>query len=187
VAAEVAVRSRAPIIIAMFAAGCGAESVPPVGPPGPRPLELGASAHDSARGRLVVYGGQTIVDGSPLPLASTWEFDGEKWIEVSTAGPGPLSEHAMAYDAARGVVVLYGGIGGAFSCEKTWEYDGATWTPRELSGAGCRYRHTMTYDAANRRIILFGGVAPDGCDAGDCQQTWSFEGTRWALITLPPG
>lgn len=40
--------------------------------------------------------------------------------------------HAMAYDDARQVVVLYGGYDGAGRLGDTWTWDGVSWTPQTV-------------------------------------------------------
>ena len=63
-------------------------------------------------------------------------WDGEGWRQAAAAGPTPRSGHAMAYDAGRRRVVLYGG--GSFDGrtvtrhEDLWEWDGARWTGRSF-------------------------------------------------------
>jgi hypothetical protein len=76
----------------------------------------------------------------------------------------------MAYDAARGQVVLFGGC-----CGDTWTWDGTDWTqhfpahsPTPRSGLG------MAYDAARGQVVLFGGSGEDV--VGD---TWTWDGTDW--------
>ena len=64
------------------------------------------------------------------PLSPAWERYGSAWTNVSPGGmagmhfPTTRDGHALAYDSARGVVVLFGGddIGSYFS--DTWEYRG---------------------------------------------------------------
>jgi hypothetical protein len=62
----------------------------------------------------------------------TW--DGTRWTEVTTESPTPGQRrlHAMAYDANRQQLVLYGGAaprlsGGTQVHDDTWEWDGARW------------------------------------------------------------
>ena len=76
---------------------------------------------DSNREVGVLYG------SGPSPsewFDDTWEWDGAVWRKVNVSGPGPRAMHAMAYDARRGKVVLFGGYRDCFRCEinETWEY-----------------------------------------------------------------
>ena len=42
-------------------------------------------------------------------VGETWEWDGSAWTLRASDGPSPRYDHAMAYDSARGVTVLFGG------------------------------------------------------------------------------
>ena len=95
--------------------------------------------YDTQRGVIVLFGGQGQArPAEDLPveamqtLNDTWEFDGKIWCEVSPRQVPPARYgHAMAYDEARGVVILFGGIAndGTY-LNDTWEYDGLTWTEK---------------------------------------------------------
>src|SRR5215472_8076869 len=82
----------------------------------------------------------------------------------------------MAYDAATGTAVLFGGDVPRRTFGDTWTWDGTTWTrqappvhPRARFGAA------MAYDAATGTVVLFGGTGRHG-DLGD---TWTWDGTTW--------
>ena len=78
----------------------------------PSPRERSRLAYDSARSRVVLYGG---FDGTN-ELSDTWEWDGDNWIQRSpTSVPGSSSGHAMSYDAGRKLSILFGTPG-------TWDY-----------------------------------------------------------------
>ena len=82
----------------------------------------------------------------------------------------------MAYDSARGVVVLFGGSGNCGgACDDTWEWDGTTWTQRTPSTSPpFRWGHSMAYDSMRGVTILFGGR--NFTDLGD---TWEWDGIIW--------
>jgi hypothetical protein len=94
---------------------------------------------------------------------------------------------AMAYDAATGTAVLFGGRGIDGLADSTWTWDGSTWTqqapaasPPALAGAA------MAYDAATGDVVLFGGEGRHGYPAG----TWTWNGTTWTRqvpAASPPG
>jgi Galactose oxidase, central domain len=77
----------------------------------------------------------------------------------SAAGQPPArTGAAMAFDAANGTIVLFGGNGRSRSLGDTWIWDGSTWTqahpstsPPALSGA------QMTYDPVSHDLVLVGG------------------------------
>jgi hypothetical protein len=98
---------------------------------GPEPRARHRLAFDSRRGVIVLYGGN---GAKPTPgpgfrvLEDTWLWDGSQWTEVKGATLGKRFMHAMAYDAARDRVVLYGGGGeDQKTLSDTWEWDGKRW------------------------------------------------------------
>jgi hypothetical protein len=118
----------------------------------------------------------------------------------ATVGPAGINwpamryGHAMAFDQARGRVVLFGGHAdlafcpaGQF-CDDTWEYNGVTgtWEKRTPVGGSQptpRTEHAMAYDPVRERVLLFGGN-----DGTFCQDLWEWDGVTgtWTDRT-PPG
>jgi hypothetical protein len=134
-----------------------------------------AMVYDEARGRVVLFGGTTYENEQ---LADTWEWDGARWQELTPAaeGPAPRFWHAMAYDAGRERVVLFGGTTDGIDYRgDTWEWDGEQWhdvSPR-LETSPARASHAMAYDPVGERVLLFGG------DAGGFnrpEDTWAWVG-----------
>jgi hypothetical protein len=167
-------------------ANTGTLSWPPAG-------HSGALAFDSARGKVVMFGG-----GSAAGNA-TWEWDGATgaWeLRQQMAGVRPSRRygHAMAYDTARAKVVLYGGIdetGG--SNAETWEWDGAaeTWTMKNPGPNPSRWGHAMAYHAGMSRIVMFGGsYRHPTLGDGDLFDIWEYDGAADAWVNktypLPP-
>lgn len=133
------------------------------------------AVYDSARGRVVLFGGS---DGSTL-FGDTWEYDGGNWAEIQTdSAPSPRRGHAMAYDTQRERTVLFGGVTDDTVANDTWEFDGVDWikvgpTPGIPSA---RAFHAMAYDGARNCVVLYGGST----SAGLAQDTWEFDGVDWA-------
>jgi hypothetical protein len=88
----------------------------------------------------------------------------------------------MAFDAGRGVAVLFGGSDGPLLYSDTWEWNGVagTWTLRTPSGSvpPARTGAAIAYDSVRGRVVLFGGRA--GAPLGD---TWEWDGGAgtWTL------
>lgn len=119
-----------------------------------------AAAYDAARGRIVLFGGLFNTSSSSTYYGDTWEWDGTNWHEVTpTTSPPARAYHAMAYDADRQRVVLFGGFEfnhGGF--DDTWEWDGAAWVLRAPTSAPTlRWNHAMAYDPQRGETLLFGG------------------------------
>jgi len=145
----------------------------------PTPRAGHAMAHDAARGLVVLFGG---VGPDHGVRGDTWEWDGSPgapgWTLRDVAGPSPRFGHAVAYDADRSVVVLFGGFddqAGEYSGE-TWEWNGETWTLRSSAGPTARVGHALAYDATRRATVLFGGELNDSPYSGD---TWLWDGSAW--------
>lgn len=83
-----------------------------------------ASAYDSIRKRIMLYGG---FDGT-LISTETWEFSGSSW-DLVAAGPGSTfaTEMYSGYEATRRRMVTFAGVGSSFNND-TWEWNGVNAT-----------------------------------------------------------
>ena len=149
----------------------------------PSALSGHAMAYDSARDRVVLFGG-TAASGN---VSDTWEWDGTNWAQrYSIASPSKRTVHVMAYDSARGRVVLFGGLNGSTLLGDTWEWDGSNWSQQSpVTNPSARYQHKMAYDSARGRVVLFGGIGIGGYRP----ETWEWDGTNWGQrnpATSPP-
>jgi hypothetical protein len=126
-------------------------------------------------GQAILYGGAW----NTTLFADTWRWDGSSWTLLQPAvNPGMLAQHAMAYDEARGQIVLFGGLAGAapVPSSATWVWDGNNW--RQMQPAvspPARFGHAMAYDAASQKVVLFGGYG----DYGETNDTWTWDGANW--------
>jgi cysteine-rich repeat protein len=154
----------------------------PTQSPGPRFQH--AMTYDSARDRVVLFGGcaQTNGNACSLHLNDTWEYDGTTWQPILTADAPPARRsHTLAYDSARGVVVLFGGEGTSSLLNDTWEYDGTSWTPvAAMNSPSVRGLMAMAYDSGRGVVVMFGGLA--GFELWD---TWEYSGGDWTNTTPP--
>ncbi|MBL9031750.1 MAG: hypothetical protein JNM80_08580 [Phycisphaerae bacterium] len=101
----------------------------------------------------------------------------------------PLRQnHGTAFDAANGVLVLFGGfLSGTGFRGDTWTWDNESWTLRANTGPTPRGNFGMAYDSARSRVVLFGGAGVSGAVFGD---TWEWDGGSWTQMTptaSPPG
>ncbi|TMB92914.1 MAG: hypothetical protein E6J45_01185 [Chloroflexi bacterium] len=77
----------------------------------------------------------------------------------STAAPSARMGAAMAYDAARETVVLFGGEGSRGALADTWTWDGSGWTLHHpATSPPARAGALMAYDPASRDLVLVGGA-----------------------------
>ena len=118
----------------------------------------------------------TVTVASVPPSASTpgwnnWTF---------AVSPGARSDASMAYDAADGETVLFGGYDGTGALGDTWIFKGGQWSQSSPTiSPSPRYGAAMAYDAADGYVVLFGGF--NGSSAlGD---TWIFKGGQWSQLS----
>ena len=100
-------------------------------------------------------------------VSPTWR---DVTSSVGTAPPG--GGGLMAYDAAGGYSVLFGGV-------STWIFENGRWSELDpKSSPSPRSGAVMVYDAADGYVLLFGG---SGC-GGTCDDTWAFKGGQWTQL-----
>lgn len=175
---------------------CGSGLLPACAP-GPR----GMHAMAGQGGRIVLFGGMTLVD----PDAGTYGIADDTWVSGDAGrtwsrtcgggspacGPGPRVGASMAWDGAR--FILFGGYVGGLDdgspVADTWTFDGARWTPVCGTGAlpacGPAARPFAgisgpgTFRGDEPRALLIGGVDPWGDGAGFFLDAWLWDGSTW--------
>lgn len=149
-------------------------------PSKPSPRQLYAFTYAPDLGGVVLYGGEELGSGISGGLSSVYMWNGARW-SVLPAGP-TNKEHAMAYDARRKRLVVFGGRDeiAETTSRKVWEFDGTTWTdvtPVNAANAPPATRDsTMAYDAKQGLIVLY--VGPSVTEG-----TWEYDGTTWSRQT----
>lgn len=159
----------------------------------PAPRDGVRMAYDAKRKKVVLFGGAAAASVSGgatgLGLGDTWELDGDTWTRVcATCGPVPRYGQAMAFDPARGVIVMFGGFDSTgMTLADVWEYDG-TWHDKTPAATGSgpfgRGYSGMVYDTVRKRIVIAGGNYQNV----PLTDAWAWNGTAWsALPSLPVG
>lgn len=111
----------------------------------------------------------------PDPLAPTWTRSS------AIDQPAVRSAYAMAYDAVRGQVVLFGGVRNTRWLADTWIWDGIRWaSPSPPSSPSARVGHAMAYDATRGKVVLFGGS-----DDSVLSDTWVWDRNTWSRHSPP--
>lgn len=132
------------------------------------------ACYDSVRQRIV------LVAGNQSTGLQTWEWNGVSWSLGQTGGVSGRHSFALAYDAARGRTLLFGGSqGSSVGYADLWAWDGISWTQISNGGPTPRYASAMVYDAQRQTVVLFGG---EGSIAGQPRRfddTWEWNGTYW--------
>ncbi|MEW5849277.1 MAG: kelch repeat-containing protein [Myxococcota bacterium] len=149
------------------------------------PYAMGAfrAAHDGARGETLLFVTSRWFNGSELQVQDTWAWNGTAW-RVVAGGLGSRYGASLAFDQARGVVVLFGGV--CTSCTPryrgdTWTWDGSSWTRRAETGPAGRSYAGMTYDADRQLVQLVGGYDSELSFMYDATM-WEWDGTEWTAV-----
>jgi hypothetical protein len=131
------------------------------------------------RGALL-FGGYCNNGGSPIDQNDLWRYSGGTWIQlIAHADPGSPDArdfHAMVYDDARDVVILFGGsnLSGCFG--DTWEFhpSNSSWVQKTTSPPTPRALHAMAY--ADAKVVMYGGYTGTTF-LSDCK-LW--DGSAWS-------
>lgn len=118
------------------------------------------------------------VRGQGLPFDSgSTGADGAFHVNVPFS-PG-RGNHVMAFDAARGQMVLFGGYPRTSqTLDGTWVWQGTDWILLNPSNKPPAVVYAMmTYDAARQEVVLFGGQT----SSSTTNATWVWNGTNWTM------
>ncbi len=154
---------------------------------GPTLRSAYAAAFDAARGRVVLFGGfSSALSGQRF--ADTWEWDGASWQQRNVTGPPGRTAAAMAYDARRQRIVMFGGTGAAgANLDDVWEWDGTSWTQRTNGYANgapvARTSATLSWAPPLGGCVLVGGSSPARGVRGDA---WLWDGIGWRSLGFGP-
>jgi hypothetical protein len=157
----------------------------------PAPGCCWAMAFDPLTNSTLLFGG-VLATGGYSTLGDTWAFQGGIWSQLSPPGtsPPPREGPGMAYDAATGTVVMFGGSSGTFGacCDlsDTWIWNGTNWTQiNTLGPPGRRFDGDgMAYDPATKKVVLFGGNTQGNTTyMGD---TWTWDGVAETWTQMFP-
>jgi hypothetical protein len=185
--------------------------------PGPGVRDLASITFDAADNYVVLFGGHGCSTGSACtvgPLQDTWNYSyGYDWEQMEAAANGPasgstecyhytyglntssplttcptvLDRASMAYDAADGYVVLFGGENNVGEVQNTWKYLGGNWTQLSPSNSpGIREYPSLSYDSTDGYLVLFAGFGcsiGSNCGGGTLWDTWSYTAP---LVALAP-
>ena len=141
----------------------------------------------------------TLLPGVPLDPRLVWDttrrrltlvasletlaLTGSQWAAFK---PSYRQRGAIAFDAQRGVLALFGGhvIAGSGITNQTWEWNGSVWSLRTpATSPPVRYGGGLAFDAQRQRVVLFGGSTrlntPGGVTGAELDDTWEWDGTTW--------
>ena len=142
----------------------------------------------SSQRQVVMVGGR---DGNGVITAESWIWTGTNWARPNA----PESRYfgAMAHDASRNVMVLFGGARNSDDTPlgDTWELSASGWRrwPTETCTdprPSARLSHGLTFVGNTNQVLLFGGANASGQRQLD---TWLFNGSPcngWSPQPNPP-
>jgi len=115
------------------------------------------------------------------PVANVWTT---LTADGAVGSPSPRGQCAIAWDFARGVLVVFGGSDGTGTRQNdTWEWNGTAWnnvTPVGISPTARSFA-AMAYDWINARLVLFGGNI--GGSPAQVNDTWTWDGLTWTQLS----
>ena len=131
--------------------------------PGPAPRGAHCMAYDSARLRVVLFGG--ISAQLTDVFDDTWEWGGTNWTKVADTGASPRAGAAMASTGA--TLILHGGSGpDEVALGDTWQWTAGECTKLQEMGPSARIERAMAFDRdgpqPSRAVRRFGGIAVGG-------------------------
>jgi hypothetical protein len=128
----------------------------------PSPRGAHAMIFDSARNRVVIFGGRQ----QKVDINETWSYDGNDWTQLQPANSPAVRElPGMAYDISRDRIVLFGGNQQSYintgrtlvqtPLHDTWEFDGANWNQILADGPAVT-KPILAYDQVRKQTIMIG-------------------------------
>ncbi len=136
---------------------------------------FGATLVDDSMVAVDAAAGAGAPGGGTLPARTA----GDWRQRVFPAGPPARFRPGVASDVARGVAIVFGGLGASGPLFDTWAFDGEVWAQRApQQHPPARSDAAMAYDAAAGVTVLFGG---DGGGA-PLDDLWFFDGVNWTPV-----
>jgi hypothetical protein len=146
---------------------------------GPSARAEAATAYDSSRQRIVLFGGYAQTGSGRTRYGDTWEWDGMRWSLMATTGPAPRNGAALAYDDKSGVIVLSGGPPALVGAD-AWEWDGRSWR-RRTDSPPARFNPSLVYHGRLQALLRFGGWTGTARTA----DTWLGVDGHWQQLQVP--
>lgn len=102
------------------------------------------------------------------------------------ASIGVRNAHALAYDAARERLIVFGGADDRAVSGETWSWDGRHWRRLAVTGPLPRTFPAIASDAFGKSVFLYGGhraLFGNGREQDSVlADFWRWDGTRWSPL-----
>lgn len=162
----------------------------------------GTLAYDVASGQLVLFGGKHAFGLNNSALNDTWIWTSSNWVQQHPASVPPArTQAALAYDAASGQLVLFGGRGAGLyvygpALNDTWIWTGSNWVQQHPTTAPpltTQFRGqivefdlpSMAYNPTTSKLMLT-LIGQDGGDGPPLdywtQADWLWTGNNWIEV-----
>ena len=147
-------------------------------------LRTGAAmTYDPVHHVVLMFGGETVGQ----TLDDTWIWDGVDWtLKRPATSPPPRVNARLAFDAARGNAVLFGGYD---ALSDTWTWDGNNWTQRHPTrkppahGQANPIPQQMVYDPVRKVVVFVDPVWHSESDVDTTMDTWTWNGVNWTRLS----
>ena len=152
-------------------------------PFGPPPRGEAQITYDGGWTATILFGGRA-PDGTALN--DTWAYRNGSWANwTGTVGAAPAARWgaAVAYDAALGAIVLFGGRNGTTFFGDTWTLGASGWLPMPMAKAPSPRTSSAAYDTRSGNLYVFGGgfrsLGPTPGPWVGYNDTWLLRPTSW--------
>ena len=150
-----------------------------------------AAAHmvyDVGRGRVVLFGGRQRGNDPRNPdiLGDLWEWDGQHWTSMESAGTPALLHAATAYDPVHKRVLMFGGLDARGFSRSLRAYDGKGWTMLDSLGPRNIVPAMGAVDANGDFLLVTNTPSGDRDPTPDSSVTWVWGSGTWARAEYAP-
>ncbi|MGD0249703.1 MAG: hypothetical protein ABSB97_02270 [Thermoplasmata archaeon] len=158
----------------------------------PSPRYGAALAFDPIGNYTLLFGGAfNPFSGGYVHYGDTWIYRSGGWTNLTSTlsvAPPARKDAGVAYDAADGYIVMFGGdtgANGSVYLNDTWVFQNMAWhqifsstSPSPRSGL------MMTFDARDSYVLLFGGCT---ATCSPTPETWKYRAGEWSPVTTTGG
>ncbi|MCB9878099.1 MAG: hypothetical protein H6835_10900 [Planctomycetes bacterium] len=138
-----------------------------------------AASYDAGNHRSLVYVSSTAQTWSLASATGAWQL-----LAGSAGAPPFVTDPALAWDAQRQRLVLFGGrdfIGQALTA--TWEFDGVAWSsPSTPTAPPARFGAAFAHDPVLGVLVLAGGEAGGIGGQTPLADAWTWDGHSWTAV-----
>ncbi len=187
-------RGRGIVVLAaasLLTIACDSAVAPGTGPPltssaascvdaQPGPRSGGGAVYDEATQHVLMLSGTA--GGKPPEQALTiWSWQAECWRAVDKTGPAGRDFGVIAYDDARGRLIVYGGRGTSGEpLTDLSEWDGQKWQPLQAAiPNGASNHFAGVFDADAKHVVAVFGA---GQAERELPGTWGWDGRSWMRL-----